>query len=98
MAEAIQFAVPDSDFIELVGAGSEGSIFHQGGTADTGSTVMLVESAVKPEFDPNNENRFKAAPFSAPLNVGKVEDYFSAIKIWAVSSKGEQLITVTPAA
>ena len=98
MAAAVQFAVPDNDFIELTGAGTDGSIYHQGGTGDTGNTVIFVESAAKPTFDPNNISSFKDSPVSISLKPGESEGYHSAIAIWAVSSKGEQLITVTPAA
>jgi len=98
MAQAIQFTVPDNDFIELTGAGTDGSIYHQGGESGTGNSVIFVESATKPVFDPNNINRFKDSPVSMTLSQGQLEDYYSAVAIWAASSGGNQLITVTPAA
>ncbi len=98
MATAIQFTVPDNDFIQLTGIGTDGSIFHQGGTDDTGNTVIFVESVTKPTFDPTNSSRFKDSPVSISLKPGESESYYAAIAIWAVSSKSEQLITVTPVA
>lgn len=98
MADAIQFTVPDDDFIELAGAGSSGSVLHQG--ADSGSsdsTIILVESATKPTLGAGGE-RFKAAAASFYLSSGKSEPYFDATTIWAVSAKGDQLLSVTPAA
>lgn len=41
MADAIQFTVPDNDFIELTGAGAEGSMLHQGGV-DNDSVIIMV--------------------------------------------------------
>ena len=95
MADAIRFVVPDNDFIELTGAGADGSINHQGGVAESNS-VLFVEAAVKPAFDINNPDRFKDGAISMNLKSGELEDYYSAIAIWAVSSGGDQIITVTP--
>jgi hypothetical protein len=96
MADAIQFTVPDDDFIELADAGASGSVLHQGG-ADGDSTIILVEAAVKPTLA-ETTNRFKLAPASLYLRSGELETYFDATTIWAVSAKGDQLLSVTPSA
>ena len=99
MADAVQFTVPDNDFIEVVGAGSNGSVLHQGGAAgNSASSIILVEAASKPEIDPNNPTRFKDAPASFYLQSGKSEPYFSAVTLWAISQSGYQILSVTPAA
>lgn len=96
MADAIQFTVPDDDFIELTGAGESGSVLHQGGASTDGnSTIILVEAATKPTLA-DSTNRFKANPASFYLDGGKSEPYFDATTIWAVSAKGDQLLSVTP--
>lgn len=97
MADAIQFTVPDNDFIELTGAGANGSLQHQGGT-DKDSTIIFVEAAAKPTFDPNDTDRFKTNPASLYLKANDSEAYFDATTIWAVSASGDQFLTVTPAA
>ncbi len=94
MADAIQFTVPDDDFIELTNAGLSGSVLHQGGVSGD-STIILVEAAVKPTL-PETADRFKSNPASLYLHSGKSESYFDASKIWAASAKGDQLISVTP--
>lgn len=94
MADAIQFTVPDDDFIELADAGASGSLLHQGGVAGD-STIILVEAAVKPVLG-EDANRFKTSPASLYLKSGESETYFDATTIWAVSAKGDQLISVTP--
>lgn len=94
MADAIQFTVPDDDFIELTGAGESGSVLHQGGS-DGDSTIILVEAVVKPTLTAST-NRFKISPASFYLDAGKSEPYFDATTIWAVSAKGDQLLSVTP--
>lgn len=98
MADAIQFTVPDTDFIELADAGASGSVLHQG--ADSGSsdsTIILVESATKPTLGAGGD-RFKAAAASLYLKSGESEPYFDATSIWAVSAGGNQLLSVTPSA
>ena len=98
MADAIQITVSDNDFIEVTGAGSSGSVLHQGGaTGNNSSSIILVESSTKPVIDPANVNRFKDTPASLYLQSGKSESYFSAGKIWAISQSGDQLLSVTPA-
>lgn len=94
MANAIQFTVPDDDFIELTDAGSSGSVLHQGGVSGD-STIILIEATVKPTLA-ETANRFKANPASLYLKSGESEPYFDATTIWAVSAKGEQLLSVTP--
>ena len=98
MANAVQFTVPSDDFIEVVGAGASGSVLHQGGaTGNSASSIILVEATSKPAIDPNNPTRFKDAPASFYLHSGKSEPYFSAVKLWAISQSGDQLLSVTPA-
>ncbi|AUR98038.1 hypothetical protein NVP1246O_31 [Vibrio phage 1.246.O._10N.261.54.E10] len=98
MADAIQFTVPDDDFIELAGAGASGSVLHQGSASGGGdSTIILVESATKPTLGTGGE-RFKAEAASLYLKSGESEPYFDATTIWAVSAKGDQLLSVTPSA
>lgn len=98
MADPIFFTVPDSDFIEVVGAGANGSVLHQGGAIGSrSSNIILVESTSKPVIDPADPNRFKAIPLSFYLHSGKSEPYNSAIKMWAISQSGDQLLSVTPA-
>lgn len=98
MADAIQLTVPDNDFVELLGAGAEGSVLHQGGAIGSrSSTIALVESASKPVIDPTDPNRFKSVPISIYLHSGKFEPYNKSIKIWAMSQSGDQLLSITPA-
>ena len=96
MADAIQFTVPDSDFIELVGAGLSGSLLHQGGVSGD-SNIIIVESDNKPSFDASDPNRFKSNPASAYLSSGGKDGYFKSRTLWAVSQTGDQLLSVTPA-
>ncbi len=96
MADAIQFTVPDDDFIELAGAGASGSVLHQGGASGSSdSNIVLVEATVKPVLG-GSADRFKAAAASLYLKSGESEAYFDAVTIWAVSAKGDQLLSVTP--
>lgn len=96
MADAIQFTVPDDDFIELTGAGVSGSVLHQGSADSDGEgTIVLIEAATKPTLA-DSANRFKANPASFYLRTGQSEPYFDATTIWAVSAKGDQLLSVTP--
>lgn len=94
MADAIQFTVPDDDFIELTGAGSSGSLLHQGGVVSA-STIVLVESTLKPTLGSAGD-RFKNSPASLYLKSGGSDSYFDATTLWAVSASGEQLLSVTP--
>lgn len=97
MADAVQFTVPSNDFIQLYGAGESGSVLHQGGANESNaSTIVFVEAAVKPTIDPSNPSRFQDAPATLYLQPGKLEPYYSATKIWAISQSGEQLLSVTP--
>lgn len=96
MANAIQFTVPDNDFIELTGAGANGSVLHQGGI-ESSSTIVLVEAATKPTLGDTGD-RFKNSPASLYLKSGESEPYFDAATIWAVSVSGGQLLSVTPSA
>lgn len=97
MADAIQFTVSDDDSIELTSIGRAGSIFHQGGSGDSnGASVVFVESSDKPAFDPSNPSRFKDSPVTSVVNPADTVFYSSSSKIWAISSSGDQLITVTP--
>lgn len=96
MADAIQFTVPDDDFIELADAGASGSVLHQGGASGASdSNIILVESTVKPVLG-EGADRFKSAAASLYLKSGESEAYFDAVTIWAVSAGGDQLISVTP--
>ena len=96
MADAIQFTVPDDDFIELADAGASGSVLHQGGASGASdSTIILVEATVKPVLG-ENADRFKTAAASLYLKSGESEAYFDAVTIWAVSAGGNQLLSVTP--
>lgn len=95
MADSIQFAIPDNDWTELVGAGVDGSIFHQGGVADS-SNVALIEAAVKPAISAGDALRFKNSAVGSVLSEGATEQYYSSVKMFAISVAGEQLITVTP--
>ena len=98
MANATQLTVPDNDFIELLGAGPEGSVLHQGGAIGSRpSAIILVESASKPVIDPTDPNRFKSIPLSLYLHSGKSESYNKAISIWAIAQSGDQLLSITPA-
>ncbi|AUR94094.1 hypothetical protein NVP1191O_35 [Vibrio phage 1.191.O._10N.286.52.B4] len=98
MADAIQFTVPDDDFIELADAGASGSVLHQGGASSGGdSTIILIEAALKPTLGEGGD-RFKTAAASFYLKSGESEPYFDATTIWAVSAKGDQLLSVTPSA
>jgi len=98
MADAIQFTVPDDDFIELADAGASGSVLHQGSASGSSdSTIILVEAATKPVLA-GTTNRFKSNPASLYLKSGESEAYFDATTIWAVSAKGDQLLSVTPSA
>ncbi len=96
MAEAIQFTVPDDDFIELAGAGASGSVLHQGGASGSSdSNIVLVEAALKPTLEEGGD-RFKTSAASFYLKSGESEPYFDSIKIWATSAGGNQLLSVTP--
>ncbi|AUR91767.1 hypothetical protein NVP1164O_31 [Vibrio phage 1.164.O._10N.261.51.A7] len=96
MADAIQFTVPDDDFIELADAGVSGSVLHQGAASGSSdSNIVLVEAASKPTLLATAE-RFKSNPASLYLSAGTSKPYSSATTIWAASVSGNQLLSVTP--
>lgn len=94
MADAIQFTVPDDDFIELADAGASGSVLHQG-SVTTGSSIIIVEAAIKPTLDTDSAKRFQENPATIYLKSGESEPYNSETKLWAVSQSGDQLLSLT---
>lgn len=96
MANAIQFTIPDDEFIELAGAGVSGSMLNQGSAAGgSHGRIVLVESLNQPTFT-SAPNRFKTGPASFYLKEGQSEPYFGVTTIWAVSTNGDQFLSVTP--
>ena len=96
MADAIQFTVTDDDFIELTGAGVSGSVLHQG-SVGSASSIIIVDSAVKPTLDAESSKRFQENPATIYLKTGEHEQYNTEGKLWAVSQSGEQLLSMTSA-
>lgn len=94
MADAIQFTVPDDDFIELADAGASGSVLHQG-SATTASSIIIVEAAIKPTLDTDSAKRFQENPATIYLKSGESEPYNAETKLWAVSQSGVQLLSLT---
>eukprot|EP00487_Bulimina_marginata_P001849 TRINITY_DN14366_c0_g1_i1.p1 TRINITY_DN14366_c0_g1~~TRINITY_DN14366_c0_g1_i1.p1 ORF type:complete len:130 (+),score=5.01 TRINITY_DN14366_c0_g1_i1:128-517(+) len=94
---AIQLLVKSSEFTELAGAGNQGSIVHQGGTAGvSASAIIVIESSTKPEFDTSDPTRFRDNPVTFYLHDTDYHEYRAEHTLWAISQNGDQLLSIDP--